>query len=143
MDRKTWMHRGRAGASIVEGEIGPTCRHRMPDGRAMATACFAVADGRAVRLRLSAATTIACTAGMLWLTVDGDPKDHVLQPGDAVLVHDLRPLHVVVALAASMLSVTEVHGLAFIPEPWPRRARRALLAWMHRGRVCLSRSRGA
>jgi hypothetical protein len=36
---------------------------------------FEIPDARAVR--------ILCTSGCLWLTVDGDPRDVVLEPGES------------------------------------------------------------
>ena len=93
---------------------------------------LALAKGQVLRLGLDAATAIGCDAGVLWLTVDGDPQDYVLEVGEALLLQDLRPLHVVAALADSVMSVVQVGQLPFRPEPWTRRTARAVRAWLCR-----------
>jgi hypothetical protein len=43
---------------------------------------FSIPDGSAAR--------ILCTAGCLWITVDHDPRDVILQPGDSFESEDAR-----------------------------------------------------
>lgn len=85
-----------------------------------------------MRLPLHAATEVACVAGELWLTVDGDPADDVLAVGEAAIVQDLRPPHVVVALADSVMSLATVPSLPCTREPWGRRAPRWMRSWIQR-----------
>ena len=65
-----------------------------------------ITQGRAMRLPWRAVRSLRCLSGHLWLTVDGDSKDHVLVAGDVHLVRDPQRLLVVVALADTVLSIT-------------------------------------
>lgn len=51
--------------------------HRLP-----ARAVFRVPDAAAVRIR--------CIAGSLWLTLDDDLRDYILQPGDSFVAGQRR-----------------------------------------------------
>ena len=95
---------------------------------------IALARGKALRLGLDAASAIGCSDGRLWLTIDGDPKDYVLDAGDTLLLHDLRPLHVVVALRDSVMWVRQVDDPAFTRESWAGRAVRAVRDWWRQAR---------
>lgn len=77
--------------------------------------------GHATRLALNAATRLHCTVGTLWLTVDGRRDDYVLTAGQALLLRDLRPLHVVVAMEDAEMALTAVSGLSVNREVWWRR----------------------
>jgi hypothetical protein len=48
-----------------------------------ARSLFPIADAGAVQVR--------CIAGTLWLTLDHDPRDIILQPGDSFSAADARP----------------------------------------------------
>lgn len=76
---------------------------------------------RQTTMRLTEPTRVRTTAGTLWLTLDGDPVDHVLEPGDSLALDGRAPA-VLTALGGDV-TVELVplaalsHGLA-----WWRRA---------------------
>jgi hypothetical protein len=77
------------------------------------------------------ASRIVCQAGVLWITVDGDPRDRFLTPGDWVEVGPR--LMVVSALKPSALTLVPPHRW------WTALTRTAvcpasLSLWLSRGR---------
>ncbi|MHA7632951.1 DUF2917 domain-containing protein [Corallococcus sp. M7] len=69
------------------------------------------------RLR-GASRWLACEEGQVWLTLEGDPHDHVLGAGDTLEVH---AGHVVVqALRASRFNLSDCRtgSARAAPEPW-------------------------
>ncbi len=53
--------------------------------RAPRTESFSLADNEAVSLgRPGSGLEVACVQGMVWLTQEGDPVDHVLGPGEEI-----------------------------------------------------------
>lgn len=46
---------------------------------------------RQTTLRLHGPMCVRTTAGTLWLTLDGDPADHVLEPGESLLLAGRLP----------------------------------------------------
>jgi hypothetical protein len=43
---------------------------------------FSFLSGRIKSLRLSKGARIVCLVGRIWVTIEGDPRDYVLNPGD-------------------------------------------------------------
>lgn len=76
----------------------------------------------------AASARILCTAGCLWVTIDHDPRDVVLHPGESfegtagrrALVYALEPSAFVLA-PASQRAIGHAHGRA--------RARRTAFVW--------------
>jgi hypothetical protein len=81
--------------------------------------------------RCAAGTEIRCTGGAIWLTLEGDPEDHVLAAGDVhvverrgrVAVMALGPARIAVARAAPRRT-RAAPVMAAAPAPAPRAARR-------------------
>jgi hypothetical protein len=46
---------------------------------------------RQTALRLAEPVRVRVTAGTLWLTLDGDPVDHVLEPGECLALDGREP----------------------------------------------------
>lgn len=69
-----------------------------------------------VPLRLHAArgTRVRSLAGTLWVTVDGEQEDHILERGESLLIDSDAPVLV------SPLQGTATVGLSDQPEPAPR-----------------------
>ncbi|WBY03666.1 DUF2917 domain-containing protein [Ramlibacter tataouinensis] len=65
-------------------EIGPqaTPRRRRRAGDLPETIELSRSGPRAASLRALSPLRLTCTAGVIWLTCEGDPHDYVLQPGD-------------------------------------------------------------
>lgn len=84
--------------------------------------------GALLRIDHPAGGRIGCLAGRLWITVDGDPCDQVLERGDSFAAQGAAPI-VVYALADSVLqSELAVEG--------PRTPlRRVVASWLRRGRI--------
>jgi hypothetical protein len=49
--------------------------------RPRSTPAIDLAPRAVVRVRARVGQRIRCTAGAIWITQDGDPKDHILVPG--------------------------------------------------------------
>lgn len=76
---------------------------------------------RQTALRLSGPLRVRTTAGTLWLTLDGDPADHVLEPGDSLALDGRRPA-VLTALGGDV-TVELCRPARVSPRPaWWRRA---------------------
>jgi Protein of unknown function (DUF2917) len=61
------------------------------------SARLAVSNRRALRLNAARGASLRAVQGTLWITMDNDPRDIVLDPGEAFVVDSDRPL-VVLAL---------------------------------------------
>jgi hypothetical protein len=65
--------------------------------------------------------TVTCDEGVLWLTVDGDPRDFVLEPGQTfetqdhgrVLIYALAPSRISIANAAPAATPARRHARRF------------------------------
>lgn len=64
----------------------------------------ALADRQMLRLPHPLGQLIVCTEGTLWVTVDGTPEDHVLEPGDSFYATSDAPV-IVAALSGARLTV--------------------------------------
>jgi hypothetical protein len=73
-----------------------------------------------LRLQSARGTRVRSLAGTLWVTVDGDETDHVLELGESWIVDSDAPVLV------SPLQGTATVGLSDQPEPAPRPAVRQL-----------------
>mgnify|MGYP000853067594 CR=1 FL=1 len=86
-----------------------------------------------LRLQHARGTRVRSLAGTLWVTVDGEPLDHVLERGESLVIDSDSPVLV------SPLNGTATVGLCDQPEPaerplarllhtlWPQRPVRAAL----------------
>ncbi|MET0540632.1 MAG: DUF2917 domain-containing protein [Variovorax sp.] len=78
-------------------------------------------------LRVAAPARLRVVRGQVWLTVDGQPHDHMLEPGDQfVLERGTRALAQAIFGPACAVVADEV------PAAWPKRARHALRTATHR-----------
>lgn len=75
-------------------------------------ATFSVDDAAGVR--------ITCRRGSLWLTLDNDPRDVVLQPGDSFLTTEHRRA-ILYALESSCVNLAAVQTPACAPATAPMR----------------------
>ena len=62
---------------------------------------------------------IVCTGGCLWLTLDDDPRDVILEPGDAFEAHEPR---------RALLYALESSAFLLAPQPEPQPSMRRRLA---------------
>jgi len=86
-------------------------------------AIFTVAD--------VAGVGIECQAGCVWLTLDDDPRDLVLEPGER-FVGDIHRRVLVSAFEASSIAVS--HALpAALPVPAPRGRAPSPARWLSNG----------
>ena len=65
---------------------------------------FDLAKNELVKLSDARDQVLGCTAGELWITVDGDRRDIILTPGERWRIESRAPV-VVMALQASALTV--------------------------------------
>lgn len=63
-----------------------------------------LAHGQLRRFEPAALRGLRCISGALWITFDGDPADHVLQPGEAMQTK-ARHAVIVYALEPSVLRI--------------------------------------
>lgn len=77
---------------------------------------------RAVRLKRARGATLRGRCGTIWITIDGDPRDIVLEPGERFVVDSLHP---VLLLPLSGTAIVDVLEPA---QP----ARRQRIGWVHR-----------
>ena len=77
-----------------------------------------------VKLRDAAGVTIACREGAIWVTLDNDPRDIVLEPGESFTGAEHRPA-MIYALQPSSLALSAPpavgHGLREHTADWTRR----------------------
>ena len=77
-----------------------------------------------VKLRDAADVTIACREGAIWVTLDNDPRDIVLEPGESFTGSEHRPA-MIYALQPSSLALSAPpavgHGLREHTADWTRR----------------------
>jgi hypothetical protein len=64
--------------------------------------------------------TVTCVQGVVWLTIDGDPRDFVLEPGQTFETQDHGRV-LIYALARSRISIADTAPTA---RPAPRRSAR-------------------
>ncbi|HSW26616.1 MAG TPA: DUF2917 domain-containing protein [Burkholderiaceae bacterium] len=58
------------------------------------SARLAIDDRRGLRLNAARGTQLRTVKGTLWVTIDNDPRDIVLDPGESFVVDSDRPLFV-------------------------------------------------
>lgn len=78
-----------------------------------ATHCIELSLRKDAILRLpdAAGVEIACRGGTTWITLDGDPRDFVLEAGERITVNEHRRA-LITALAAANVSVCATPALA-------------------------------
>jgi hypothetical protein len=96
-----------------------------------AHARLAVDDRRGLRLNAARGTQLRAVKGTLWITIDNDPRDIVLDPGESFVVDTNQPLFVMALGDRATLDVcneerkpepsTPPQG-AWLARLWPRRA---------------------
>jgi hypothetical protein len=64
----------------------------------------ALANRQMVKLPNPLGQLIVCTEGTLWVTVDGEAEDHVLEPGDSFFATSNSPV-IVAALSLARMTV--------------------------------------
>jgi hypothetical protein len=69
-----------------------------------AGADHALADRQMLKLPHPLGQLIVCTEGTLWVTVDGEREDHVLEPGDSFFATSNSPV-IVAALGFARMTV--------------------------------------
>jgi len=89
-----------------------------------------VEERRGLRLNAARGTLLRAVRGTLWVTIDNDPRDIVLDPGESFIVDSDQPLFVMALGERATLDVC-THGLATEPRTpaprpwlgalWPRR----------------------
>jgi hypothetical protein len=72
--------------------------------RSRSTRSIDLAPQRVVRVRARVGARIRCVAGSLWITQDGDPKDHILAQGE-IFCADRRGLLLAYAFERSRLTL--------------------------------------
>lgn len=77
---------------------------------------------RAVRLKRARGATLRGRCGTAWITIDGDPRDIVLEPGDRFVVDSLRTVLLLPLSGTAMVDVLEP----------ARPARRQPIGWVSR-----------
>jgi len=101
---------------------------------------LAIGDRRGLRLNAAQGTLLRSVRGTLWVTIDNDPRDIVLDPGESFVVDSDQPLFV---MALGERATLDVCSDALAPQPqrpaqrswlgglWPRRPAGAVarLAW--------------
>jgi hypothetical protein len=69
------------------------------------SARLAVAAHRSLRLNAARGARLRAVQGTLWITIDDDPRDIVLEPGESFTVESDRPLVVMPLGACATLDV--------------------------------------
>ena len=64
-----------------------------------------LAPNRPLRLSGAAGTRLRAVAGVVWVTMDGDPLDRVLEAGDSLLIESSGPVLVTALGGRSALAV--------------------------------------
>lgn len=83
-----------------------------------------LADGRLLAIRGARGAELECTAGRVWLTVEGRPGDIVLGPGERSVItgQGLALVEGLPAGAVRLLKPASRLQRAWQTLPWPRRA---------------------
>jgi len=90
---------------------------------------LAVDDRRGLRLNAARGTLVRAVKGTLWVTIDNDPRDIVLDPGESFVVDSNEPLFV---MALGERATLDVCTESQAPEP-PRPPQPSRLAgWLAR-----------
>jgi hypothetical protein len=88
---------------------------------------LALANQRTLRLRDALGATLQPVRGTLWITIDGDPRDIVLEAGESFVVDVDRPM-VVAALGGcaqfDLRGLSAASARSAPPPPWPARSLR-------------------
>jgi len=82
---------------------------------------LAVGGRRGLRLNAARGTLLRGVKGTLWVTIDNDPRDVVLDPGESFVVDSDEPLFVMALGDKATLDVC-TDALAREPRTPPRRA---------------------
>jgi hypothetical protein len=64
-----------------------------------------ITERQPLRLTDGAGTRLRAIDGVLWVTIDGDPRDQVLQPGDSLVIDSSRPVLVTALGSTATVSV--------------------------------------
>lgn len=75
---------------------------------------LAVEARRGVRLNAARGTLLRAVRGTLWVTIDNDPRDIVLDPGESFVVDSDQPLF---AMALGERATFDVCTVGVAPEP--------------------------
>jgi hypothetical protein len=100
---------------------------------------LAVGGHRGLRLNAGRGTTLKAVRGTLWVTIDNDPRDIVLDPGQSFLVDSDEPLFVMALGENATLDVCSESAADRRPAAarawrlWPRRAEGAIARLAMRG----------
>lgn len=80
-----------------------------PQGLGHLTNELQVSRGRIYEVKAPIGATLECTSGQIWITLDKDPRDVLLDPGQAFLVdRDQRTLVMALEDASVRVSRTEL-----------------------------------
>jgi hypothetical protein len=91
---------------------------RMTHARSDTMQSFSLPARRLFDIPDAAAVQIRCTAGSLWITLDHDPRDIVLAPGESFSTGEhRRALLYALEPAAFALSAPRQHVGAAVPQP--------------------------
>ena len=82
-------------------------------------------------LRRATAALIKVSSGSLWITRDGDPRDHILEPGQAMRLDGSRRT-VVAALSRANFSLIAERPVRGVGERMLRLAKVAYIKWARR-----------
>jgi hypothetical protein len=94
-----------------------------------AHARLAVDNRRGLRLNAARGTLLAAVKGTLWITIDNDPRDIVLDPGERFVVDTNEPLFV---MALGVRATLDLCTEPSAPERCTRRRPSWLAALMKR-----------
>ncbi|HEX6722213.1 MAG TPA: DUF2917 domain-containing protein [Burkholderiaceae bacterium] len=99
---------------------------------------LAVGDQRGLRLNAARGTLLRAVKGTLWVTIDNDPRDIVLDPGESFTVDSDAPLFVMALGDKATLDVCgesgrERRAAAQAWSLWPRRLQGAIAQVAVRG----------
>ena len=94
---------------------------------------LAVEERRGLRLNAARGTLLRAVRGTLWITIDNDPRDIVLDPGESFVVDTDAPLFVMALGERATLDVCAESATPQRPPAapqawrlWPRRQRDAV-----------------
>ena len=93
---------------------------------------LAVDERRGLRLNAAQGTLLRAVKGTLWVTIDNDPRDIVLDPGESFVVDSHQPLFVMALGERATLDLctqgaqreprTPPRAPSWLGALWPRRA---------------------
>jgi hypothetical protein len=96
----------------------PSILIRMTHARNDALEAFQLAARRLFDIPDAAAVQIRCTAGSLWITLDHDPRDIILAPGESFTTGEhRRALLYALEPASFALSLPQRQRGAALPQP--------------------------